>query len=1184
MRCIDSETNLQDTVNLSKVDFPIRGILNNNVTNEQESHTVSNQTAEGSYVSEVANREQNIVLMEEAKHYVCSPSSISCMSVRKTSTITSETALPKDTFEIGMNIREKNKDYNKTIRSFNDKAMEQGINFESFSLSQNITTDIENSSNKVIPNNEFTQISVSETFDSVSRNLNLITMEKKIDTLHNNDSPDHTEECSLLRQESIIEGKSNEISNGTCNMQRHLHANTSLQTQKRSYTDENVSRVGVKKVKLNRHNWCTHSKSQKETISKDQDSNKIIQLNSVRSESYSVDTSNNEASISVEEHNNTVSIQVTKMILNKEQGISKSVEQASTETIGHIHRIEYDTVQKTGKSEEVVTESCKSPPENTCLLSVQTNSNNENINYDEDDCISLFADSILMEEYNEPAAPVQQKLTSKSLPVEKPYFMSDNVFDNYYKNISSEFNKAYDTNNISNSTINVLKENEKTLWGSSFKTPQTHKTANVVKQKNNELFTNIFKGYCFHYVRFASCSKQDCRFNHNLLPNLERLLRINENYFFEVIDQLLLNMCHQTLRQLYNAFVCTNHITTTLKLLKKLYDGDIINRTNDAQYRNSIGQLIKRGIPIETIVYCLDKIVNDNDTKFVSWISGIISKYIAFGKYWSTMKTLIVRVGNVESEIINIILNECVTIGDHVHDINENILSKLNYETHKLINQNLLSRFNNLLKRPDQNTVVKETAATVSDEYIKSPDPSNGINESEILSTTYKSPNTISPKVWKNVICDNNNNTQNRTSSSVLHPIDDLPKPHSIHGRERFWKFYLDVHSLQEGLKHNDHDHVKAILDSANEKQKSVFTRAFYQILRNEVEHFPYHLSKLVSTAVRTGATAIFYEILIDVTIHVLVDLVERELWVLALKLLKEIDIMLHESNSFYKFDAATILLFAEIYLANQKPMKAFALLKQSKTIYTTRNKWKVRNNEKDGHIRAQIISLLLDAFCETSPEYAFFLFKFLIVDQSSNYYPVDLTCHVNKIVSLVLLKEDHDLIVSVGELINKNNLLLNAITYRALIASLVSINLTLAKELHQNAIGLGIYSTVQFCPATYIIVKSDWTNEEMYLTILDLLQQLSTNIGHTINGIKSKQLSVYLLFESTPSERQLNRNEGMNQRCDNKIRESTILMKNMLKKQFDPPLWMVKNRKGKLQKLNGTSLRRYLQSNQNFI
>lgn len=82
-----------------------------------------------------------------------------------------------------------------------------------------------------------------------------------------------------------------------------------------------------------------------------------------------------------------------------------------------------------------------------------------------------------------------------------------------------------------------------------------------------------------------------------------------------------------------------------------------------------------------------------------------------------------------------------------------------------------------------------------------------------------------------------------------VHFLDDLSEPHSPHGRRIFWKFYLDVQSLQEGLKHDDYDHVMRILNAAKPTDKTVFSRECYKILYKEVKCSQSRLSKLISFA-----------------------------------------------------------------------------------------------------------------------------------------------------------------------------------------------------------------------------------------------------------------------------------------------------------------------------------------------
>lgn len=58
----------------------------------------------------------------------------------------------------------------------------------------------------------------------------------------------------------------------------------------------------------------------------------------------------------------------------------------------------------------------------------------------------------------------------------------------------------------------------------------------------------------------------------------------------------------------------------------------------------------------------------------------------------------------------------------------------------------------------------------------------------------------------------------------------------------------------------------------------------------------------------------------------------------------------------------------------------------------------------------------------------------------------------------MLLLWNNYDLIANIAKLNIEYNFILNIITFCALIAKLVHINVTLTKRLHQIAINLGIY------------------------------------------------------------------------------------------------------------------------------
>lgn len=86
---------------------------------------------------------------------------------------------------------------------------------------------------------------------------------------------------------------------------------------------------------------------------------------------------------------------------------------------------------------------------------------------------------------------------------------------------------------------------------------------------------------------------------------------------------------------------------------------------------------------------------------------------------------------------------------------------------------------------------------------------------------------------------------------------------------------------------------------------------------------------------------------------------------------------------------------------------------------------------------------------------YKIYLLKFVL-------FILDLVRSANKLVTIILLEHDEEMILDTANLINNYDITPEPITYRALIAVLVNINAELAKQFYQKAIALGIYSDVK--------------------------------------------------------------------------------------------------------------------------
>ncbi|XP_011056238.1 PREDICTED: uncharacterized protein LOC105147133 [Acromyrmex echinatior] len=182
----------------------------------------------------------------------------------------------------------------------------------------------------------------------------------------------------------------------------------------------------------------------------------------------------------------------------------------------------------------------------------------------------------------------------------------------------------------------------------------------------------------------------------------------------------------------------------------------------------------------------------------------------------------------------------------------------------------------------------------------------------------------------------------------------------------------------------------------------------------------------------------------------------DNEAWGLALGLIQTLNI--HD----LQYNAEYFLLSAEIYLANKKTVKAYDLLKYKNILYTSRDKWFVKSTVNDEHVRTKIIYMLLDSFCNEFVEYAFFLFQFLFKDQSSQYYPIDLSRYVDKLIMLSLSKKDSNLITEMANLVLKYTFALSTTTCRALASTLIHMNENLARQMYNYAEGIGIYPAVK--------------------------------------------------------------------------------------------------------------------------
>ncbi|XP_032691072.1 protein dopey homolog PFC0245c-like isoform X2 [Odontomachus brunneus] len=817
-------------------------------------------------------------------------------------------------------------------------------------------------------------------------------------------------------------------------------------------------------------------------------------------------------------------------------------------------------------------------------------SNNNNDNEEDDDCISLFANETFDISYCEDIFPDKEEKLPKPLQSDTPYIMSTNSFNMYLKQNKNEFNQEYERclkNNIKksqiaqNSTKNRTEKmkvieslpekcNKNELLTAKQTIPKINQNGLLLKEtvryklleqtQNRTLHTDnrsanltssmvqniqtlkncdikhFFNGFCFSTLMHSTCKWQHvCTYKHNF----QKLI----NTFYAEDPSKIMDVIKFTIdRRFY--FFCQEFYQ---KCLKKLKISEILT-----VYKSINSSIITDVTKNNEILEC-------------------IKHFIKPGEYWYIARSMILML-TPDKYIVESILRDCKRhkkLSD-VQDINSMLINKLHPGIISQLDKNLMMHFKSLLNGEAAKDIYN--VESVQD-----------FGESLVEVDTIASPDSKqidSPESYNNAVTDGSQSITKRreinaisTRSYILHSIDNLPEAQSVYrNHKHLWKFYTDLERLKKGLEHEDYNYVIDILEEYAGKQDSnLFVRACCNMLRTEIKRTDHHLINIIERTVQTGSFAVLRRMLFDIGIDILVALMDEEAWRLAfhfVTLLKTCDL---------PSSAEFTMLSAEIYLANKKTLEAFDLIKNSNIICTNRAKWRVRSTIHDEYVRNKLIYILLDSLCNNLIEYAFFLFTFLLRDQSSQFYPIDLSCYVDKLTVLLLSRNKMASIIEMGNLILKYNFQLNTKAYRALIATLIHGNEKLAIQLYNYAEGIGLYSTIELWPVTHIIIKNDLTEEEVYLAILQLLEKLKINFGHTIEFIKSN-IVVYIILE-VKSEKQFYCAAEQSFYNRQAIANMKSLVRNVLKTRFDPPISLIARVKEKICKLQKKSLINYLRS-----
>ncbi|XP_025263596.1 uncharacterized protein LOC105259189 [Camponotus floridanus] len=827
---------------------------------------------------------------------------------------------------------------------------------------------------------------------------------------------------------------------------------------------------------------------------------------------------------------------------------------------------------------------------------------------EDDDCISLFAESFAEFDTSqcEDIFLNEKDKSSKSLHSDVPYTMTASSFDKYVKENNKEFNKEYakciknDTESLKSDKANEISNNQSTQVLNTYCVPATAIQSKSSQIKNiyskKKTLYDFIKGYCYLVLKceiFQIINSEDTR---TILDIMPEALTQNFNYFCE---------------EVYIALLKKLNIDEILITYKMLYDNWNVNwrkeftrwsRKNIAS--NIIEELLSRQISLKTIVDCMmTHILPTKNLKELNNILLTVIKYVKPGEYWNTTRNLILTLqSNVPKHIIDQILYECVRNKElqKIQDVNSNLISKLDYTLISTLNQYVMKCFKNMLveKTAKNSEVLTQNfgESLITTETIASPDspdPSINFTQQEppiryVSSINETDVNQNETDVNQNETDVNQNETDVNQNENHITQDVNVPKPY-IYGfmqpidapyarsmyrdHERFWKFYMDLERFEKGLIHEDYNYIIDILKNYTEKRESeLFVSKCCLILRN-IKRSEYHLKNILTLTVQIGIFSILGKILLDIGLNILTSLVDEEAWGLALQFIQLLNIYNLPYNAKY------FLLSAEIYLANNKAVKACDLLKYQNIICTSRDRWHVNSTINDEYVRNKIICILLDLFCNEFLEYAFFLFQFLLKDQSSYYNPIDLSRYVDKLIVLSLSKNDTNLITEMSNVILKHNFALSTTTCRALLSTIIHIDEVLARQIYNYAEGMGIYSTMKLLPIIHTIINTDLTEEEIYLIFLQLLKNLIMNFGHAIEFAKPREIKVYFILE-IKTNKQFYCAELQSHYNNKAIMNAKALIKNVLKKRFDPPILLMKsNVKGRIGKLQSTSLINYLKS-----
>ncbi|XP_014221686.1 uncharacterized protein LOC106648969 [Trichogramma pretiosum] len=716
----------------------------------------------------------------------------------------------------------------------------------------------------------------------------------------------------------------------------------------------------------------------------------------------------------------------------------------------------------------------------------------------------------------------------------------------------------------------------------------------------------FFYGFCFQTLRVGKCSHDtNCRFSHGLQSLVYEIKRKSPLAVGNILEQCIRSDFVHFIESIW-ATVLPILNNDAFTIFEKLYKASIRSRQLISSLFNFC--MDRHLFTVEAFVKKISTIIDKGDQQSVVTICGIVKNKMNDGFCWESIKDLAQKC-ILPNDIIELSLLQCLKRKKseaHIKEIYNLLVFKMSNYDRSSLNQNLLNEFYSLVKRfgvqvdsdstnlghvttainePKNQVVCHSQINKTGTKFFENGMSSAEIDKSvefvvsnQIASPTHvptsneRQPNNSPLEVQAK--SPNKGENTNFVEYAVKKIDMEQQDPTSVF-RNRFWKLYLAVRNIEEGLSHEDYDYVWKTLDEMSREpvNDELVRRAYYQILCQNVLKSEQHITEVIRRAVKSTSSTKSVEILFEVCISALIDLAVAELWLMALQLLDWVKIIEPDEPK-----TAYVLIRAEIYLANYDPVEALYLLQKTRLIRTNRDEWLTTDHtQQDLYHRNKIVFILLKALSFNDPEKAFYLFNALLNDQYIYYFPIDVSSYVDTFIFLLMWHRKIDLVADVGRLVMDNEMTFRKETYQELLNAILPYEETLAFQILEYATNLGYYNDLKIRDGfATIIIDSNIFEEELYLIIKRMVSKIRMAVGQALHKLKPQQLKINIVFEDIPDENRLLLNETAVIERDRYKRVRNLLVK-LLGTHFTPPIRVQKRKSNKYVKIISKTLVNYL-------